>query len=409
MNLSPIEEILEDLQRGKCVVIVDGADRENEGDLICAAEFATPENINFMAKYGRGLICLTLLKSQIQKLDLSPMVHDNTALHQTAFTVSIDGVKDVTTGISASDRSNTILTAIKEDVLPKELARPGHIFPLQAEEGGVLVRVGHTEASVDLCRLANLKPAGVICEIMGDDGHMMRGEQFNQFCKTHDIKIAQISDIVEYRLKKDKLVQRTATAALPTDFGMFTIHVYRSQADDFQHLAIVKGDRVKPKDLGGEEIDDPILMRVHSECCTGDIFSSRRCDCQAQLHQALRKINEEGEGLLLYIRQEGRGIGLEEKIKAYNLQDQGMDTVEANICLGFKPDERNYGIGAQIIRDLGISKMKLMSNNPKKRQGLQGYGLEVVETISIEIDAHEENEEYLRTKKEKMGHLFKKL
>jgi 3,4-dihydroxy 2-butanone 4-phosphate synthase/GTP cyclohydrolase II len=409
MNFSSIEEIIEELRRGKCVVIVDDKDRENEGDLVCAAEFATPENINLMARFGRGLICLTLPKKQIQKLELPQMVQENTAQHRTAFTVSIDAIEGVSTGISAGDRSRTILTAIKDDVRPAELARPGHIFPLEAEEGGVLVRVGHTEASVDLCRLGKLKPAGVICEIMGDDGEMMRGKDFANFCDTHDLKIATIADIVEYRLRKDNLISRVATSLLPTEFGDFTIHVYSNLVDDYQHLALVKGDRIKPSDLGGQDLAEPILMRVHSECCTGDIFSSRRCDCQAQLHQSLRQIDEAGEGLLLYIRQEGRGIGLEAKINSYALQDEGQDTVEANISLGFKPDERNYGIGAQIIRDLGIHKMRLMSNNPTKRQGLQGYGLEVLETVPIEIPAHQENADYLRTKKDKMGHEFKNL
>ncbi|MGE4159762.1 MAG: GTP cyclohydrolase II [Planctomycetota bacterium] len=406
MPLATVPELLEELRQGRCIVLVDDEDRENEGDLVCAAEFATPEAINFMAKHGRGLICLTLTPEQSDKLGLRQMVPENTALHGTAFTVSIDAIEGCTTGISAADRSRTILTAIKPDVRPAELARPGHIFPLVAREGGVLVRAGQTEGSVDLCRLAGLKPFGVICEIMDDSGEMSRMPALEAFCQSHTLKLGSIASLVEYRLARERLVTRRASVALPTEFGHFNLHMYSSILDDRQHLLIVKGDRLKPRDLGGEEVNDPVLLRVHSECCTGDIFGSLRCDCRAQLHAALRMIERQGEGVVLYLRQEGRGIGLEAKLKAYSLQDQGLDTVEANRRLGFKDDERHYGIGSQILRDIGVNKMRLMSNNPRKIHGVSGYGLELVERVPLEIEPHELTQKYLSTKKSKMGHFL---
>jgi 3,4-dihydroxy 2-butanone 4-phosphate synthase/GTP cyclohydrolase II len=405
-DFAPVPELLEELKKGRCIILVDDEDRENEGDLVCAAEFATAENINFMAKAARGLICLTLTEEQCQKLDLPLMVNRNTAQFGTAFTVSIDAIKDCTTGISAADRSRTILTAIRKDVVPDELARPGHIFPLRAQNGGVLLRPGQTEGSIDLCRLAALTPAGVICEIMNEDGSMSRLKELKIFADNHHLKIGSIADIVEYRLTHDCLIERKSSVRLPTEFGEFHLHVYQDLVNGDQHLALVKGEKIKPRDLGGDDLEEAVLMRVHSECCTGDIFASLRCDCRAQLHKAMKMIEKEGDGLLLYLRQEGRGIGLEAKLKAYQLQDEGQDTVEANESLGFKDDERNYGIGSQIVRDLGIRKMKLMSNNPKKLKGLQNYGLEVIERVAIEIPHNPVNYHYLKTKKNKLGHLL---
>jgi 3,4-dihydroxy 2-butanone 4-phosphate synthase/GTP cyclohydrolase II len=398
--ISTIEEALEDFKAGKMVIIVDDADRENEGDLCIAAEKVTPEAINFMAKYGRGLICLALTEEQCEKLKLPLMVPEDQsdALHGTAFTVSIDARHGVTTGISAYDRAKTILTAIADDAKPEDLVRPGHVFPLKARRGGVLVRAGHTEASVDLARLAGLKPAAVICEIMKDDGTMARLPDLVVFAKEHGLKIITIADLIKYRLKKDKLVRRVAEATLPTKYGGdFKIILYESEVDAQHHVALVKGE-VSP--------DEPILVRVHSQCLTGDVFGSLRCDCGEQLHEAMRMIEKEGRGIIVYMRQEGRGIGLANKIKAYFLQEHGKDTVEANEALGFKPDLRDYGIGAQILVDLGVRKIRLMTNNPRKIVGLEGYGIEVVERVPIEIPSRPENQKYLKTKKEKLGHVL---
>ena len=401
MSIKRIEEALRQIREGRIVILVDDEDRENEGDLCMAAELATPEAINFMAKYGRGLICLTLTEEKADELGLKPMVEDNTSLFRTAFTVSIDAKKDVTTGISASDRAVTILTAIQDHAKPEELARPGHVFPLRARKGGVLVRTGQTEGSIDLSRLAGLRPAGIICEIMNEDGTMARMPDLEVFAKEHGLMIVTIADIIEYRLKKDLLVHRAAEAFIPSRYGgEFRAVAYTNDIDIHEHLALVKGD-ISP--------DEPVLVRVHSECLTGDVFGSERCDCGEQLKGAMKMIEKAGKGILLYMHQEGRGIGLVNKLKAYTLQDAGLDTVEANERLGFKADLRDYGIGAQILLDLGVRKMRIITNNPKKIVGLEGYGLEVVERVSIESTPHAKNVNYLRVKKEKMGHLLTNL
>lgn len=400
MSISNIEQTLEDIRQGKMVILVDDEDRENEGDLCIAAEKITPEAINFMAKYGRGLICLTLTPEKVEQLKLPLMMTDAHPRppQGTAFTVSIEARYGVTTGISAHDRAVTILTAISDDVKAEDLITPGHIFPLKARQGGVLVRAGHTEGSVDLARLAGLKSAGVICEIMNDDGTMARVPDLKRFVKQHGLKIITIADLIAYRLKNDSLVRRIAETMLPTAIaGEFKAIVYESDVDTNHHLALIKGE---------VDSNKPILVRVHSQCLTGDVFSSLRCDCGAQLHCAMRKAEEEGQGVIVYMRQEGRGIGFVNKMKAYVLQDHGKDTVEANLTLGFKPDLRDYGIGAQILRDLGVRKMRLMTNNPKKIVGLEGYGLKVVERVPIEILPCKENYNYLMTKKKKMGHLL---
>jgi len=393
-----IEEALDDIRQGKMVILVDDEDRENEGDLTMAAEKVTPDAINFMAKYGRGLICLSLTEERLNELRLPMMVADNTSRFQTAFTVSIDARKGVTTGISAADRAQTILTSIDENTKPDDLVSPGHIFPLRGRKGGVLVRTGQTEGSVDLARLAGLKAAGVICEIMNDDGTMARMPDLQVFAKTHSLKIVTIADLIKYRLSKESLVRRIATANLPTKYGgAFTAIAYENDIDSFHHIALVKGE-IGP--------DDKVLVRVHSQCLTGDVFGSRRCDCEEQLHNAMAMVEKEGKGVIVYMRQEGRGIGLVNKLKAYCLQDMGQDTVEANEALGFKADMRDYGIGAQILADLGLHKIRLMTNNPRKIKGLEGYGIEVVERVPIETKPHQENIEYLKTKAKKMGHLL---
>jgi len=393
-----IEQAVRDIKDGKMVILVDDEDRENEGDLCMAAEKVTPEAINFMAKYGRGLICLAMTTEKCDSLDLPPMVDNNTSPFGTGFTVSIEARCGVTTGISAQDRATTILSAVADDCRPRDLVRPGHIFPLRAKEGGAIVRAGQTEGSVDLARLAGLKPAAVICEIMDEDGTMARMPALEKFSGKHGVGICTIADLIEYRMRTESFVHRAAETMIPTLLaGDFKAVVYENDIDSLLHIAMVKGE-IDP--------EKPVLARVHSECLTGDIFGSLRCDCGLQLEQAMTMIEKEGSGVLLYIRQEGRGIGLVNKIKAYALQDQGLDTVEANEELGFKPDMRSYGIGAQILVDLGVRKMKLMTNNPKKMVGLDGYGLRIVEQVPIEVPANEYNRCYLECKKLKMGHLL---
>jgi 3,4-dihydroxy 2-butanone 4-phosphate synthase/GTP cyclohydrolase II len=397
-NFNTIEEAIDDITRGKMVILVDDEDRENEGDLCMAAEMVTPEAINFMARYGRGLICLSLLSERVEELQLPMMTDDNTSPFGTAFTVSIEAKRGVTTGISAADRAKTIQTAIDPKTRPLDLARPGHVFPLRARPGGVLQRAGQTEGSVDLAKLAHLYPAGVICEIMSDDGTMARVPELIEFSKKHHLKIVTIKDLIKYRMRIELFVKRVATVNLPTKFGgEFTAIAYANDIDDNIHLALVKGE-IKP--------GDEVLVRVHSQCLTGDVLGSVRCDCGDQLHKAIDMIKKEGKGVILYMKQEGRGIGLMNKLRAYELQDKGLDTVEANIKLGFKPDLRDYGIGAQILVDLGVRKMRLMTNNPKKIVGLEGYGLKVVERVPMEIRPHERNIVYLKTKKKKLGHLL---
>jgi 3,4-dihydroxy 2-butanone 4-phosphate synthase/GTP cyclohydrolase II len=401
MSINKIEAALDDIRQGEMVILVDDEDRENEGDLIIAAEKVTPEAINFMAKEGRGLICLSLTEERADHLELPPMVADNSCSFGTAFTVSIEAKTGVTTGISAADRARTIQIAVADDSSAADLARPGHVFPLRAKQGGVLVRTGQTEGSVDMARLAGLKPAGVICEIMNDDGTMARMPQLREFALKHGMKIVSVADLVAYRMQKESLVRRAAETVLPTpDCGDFNLIVYENDVDQAQHLALVKGE-INP--------DQPVLVRVHSECLTGDVFGSQRCDCGDQLQVAMRNVAAEGAGVVLYLRQEGRGIGLVNKIKAYALQDQGQDTVEANESLGFNADLRDYGIGAQMLADLGVKKILLMTNNPKKMVGLQGYGLEVVERVSIQSEPTDNNIHYLKTKQEKLGHLLANL
>ena len=393
-----IEEAIKDIREGRMVILVDDEDRENEGDLCMAAEAVTPEAVNFMATYGRGLICLSMTPDKIDSLDLPPMVDHNTSPYGTGFTVSIEARCGVSTGISAADRATTIQTAVADDARPRDLVRPGHIFPLRSRQGGVIVRAGQTEGSVDLARLAGKKHAGVICEIMDDDGTMARMPSLEKFSEKHGVGICTIADLIEYRMRVESFVHRAAETTIPTTVaGDFRAVVYENDVDNLLHIAMIKGD-INP--------EVPILVRVHSECLTGDIFGSLRCDCGPQLYKAMAKMEEEGSGVLLYIRQEGRGIGLVNKIKAYALQDEGLDTVQANEELGFEPDMRNYGIGAQILVDLGVRKMRLLTNNPKKMVGLDGYGLSITEQEPIEIEANEFNKCYLECKKLKMGHML---
>jgi len=396
-RLSSIESAVSDFRKGKILIVVDDEDRENEGDMIFSAERSTPELVNFLSKNGRGLICVPMEDQRLTDLDLNMMTSNNTSLHETPFTISVDYKYDTTTGISAFDRNKTILSLIDSNTKPEDLGRPGHIFPLKSAPGGVLRRAGHTEATVDLAKLAGHYPAGVLCEVMKDNGEMARLPDLFEIAEKFDLKIISIKDLIHYRLHKEKLIERLVDTNLPSEFGKFKIMLFKSKVDSKEHIAIVKGKIDSSK---------PVLVRVHSECLTGDVFGSLKCDCRAQLLQSLKMIEDNGNGVVLYMRQEGRGIGLHNKLKAYELQENGMDTVEANIELGFKPDLRDYGIGAQILRDLGVRKMRLMTNNPKKIIGLNAYGLEIVERVPIEIESNPSNENYLITKKEKLGHLL---
>ena len=399
--LNTIEEAIEDIKQGKIIIVVDDEDRENEGDFLAAADKVTPEMINFMATHGRGLICAPLIEDRCEELGLELMVGKNTAEYETPFTVSVDLIGNgCTTGISASDRSKTIKALVDPDVDPSTLGKPGHIFPLKARKGGVLRRAGHTEAAIDFARLAGLYPAGVIVEIMNENGTMARMPELIEIAKKHQLKIVTIKDLIEYRIQNESLIDKEVNIMLPTDIGEFELHAFRQKTNDQLHLALVKGKWNE---------DEDILVRVHSSCITGDIFGSCRCDCGPQLTAAMKMVEEEGKGVIVYMNQEGRGIGLLNKLKAYKLQESGRDTVEANEDLGFKADSRDYGVGAQILRSLGIKKIKLMSNNPQKRTGLMGYGLEIVENIAIEIDSNQHNEFYLKTKRDKMGHTLYKL
>lgn len=398
--LDSIEEAIEEIKKGNVIIVVDDEDRENEGDFLTAARNITPEIINFMATHGRGLICAPLVEDRCDELGLDLMVQRNSATYETPFTVSVDLIgHGCTTGISATDRAKTVLALIDPNIKPEELGKPGHIFPLRAKRGGVLRRTGHTEAAIDFARLAGFEPAGVIVEIMNEDGSMARLPQLKVIADRFNLKLVSIKDLIEYRLKMDTLIEKQVTDVnMPTQWGDFKLTAYRQTTNDMEHIALTKGTWAK---------DEPVLVRVHSSCMTGDIFGSCRCDCGPQLHKSMEMIEKEGKGIIVYMNQEGRGIGLVNKLRAYQLQEEGMDTVEANQMLGFKPDERDYGIGAQILRDLGVSKMRLLSNNPKKRTGLIGYGLEIIDNVAIEIESNPHNEVYLQTKKDKMGHHLK--
>ncbi len=406
-QFSDIPDVLDDLRRGRMIVLVDDEDRENEGDLVCAAERTTPEVVNFMARFGRGLICLPLTAEKCDSLALYPQAADNTARFGTAFTVSIDAAEGVTTGISAADRAKTVQVAIADGTKPADLARPGHIFPLRARAGGVLVRAGQTEGSVDLMRLAELKPAGVICEIMNEDGSMARVPQLLKFCEKHNLKITSIAKLIEYRLQRESQIKRVESVNLPTDYGEFKLIGYDSITSPEPHLALCKGG-IGDLDENGKVIehDEPVLVRVHSECMTGDLFHSQRCECGYQLVSAMKMIEKQGKGALIYLRQEGRGIGLKNKLHAYKLQEQGLDTVDANLKLGFTADKRDYGIGAQILRDLGVRNIRILTNNPKKISRLEVYGIKVVEQIPLRAKPTKHNIDYLRTKKYRLGHLL---
>ena len=397
MNIKKIKSAIEDIQNGKFVIVTDDADRENEGDLIMASEMITPEAVNFMAKYARGLICISITKNDANRLSLDLMEQKNTSLHETNFTVSVDAVANTTTGISAQDRAQTIRLMVDENSSPSDFARPGHIFPIIAKDGGVLRRSGHTEASMDLAQLAGFKPSGVLCEIMAEDGSMLRGKDLSSFAKNHNLNLISISELIAYIRINKNLVEKVEAVRFPTEYGEFFLHLYQDKFEDKQHIALTYGKL---------RIKEPVLVRVHSECVTGDIFSSSRCDCGKQLEYAMRTIVENGSGVIVYLKQEGRGIGLKHKIKAYKLQDEGLDTVEANQELGFPPDMRDYGTGAQILKDLKISKLRVMTNNPKKLVGLEGHGLKIEERVKINVSLNKENEKYLKTKAKKLGHII---
>ena len=397
MKFSSIDSALEDIVNGKAIIVVDSEDRENEGDLVVASELITPDTINFMAKEGRGLICVSITSERANSLDLMPMERKNSSLHETNFTISVDARHNTTTGISAFDRSETVRALIDNKTKAEDLARPGHIFPIVGKDGGVLRRAGHTEASIDLAQLAGLKPSGVICEIMDDDGSMARGDQLQQFSIKHNLKIISIEDLIRFIRKKKKIVNKVEAINLPTEIGKFHLHLYEEIFNNKSHLALTYGDYSSEKS---------VMVRVHSECLTGDVFNSLRCDCGKQLSSAMSTIENNGSGILVYLRQEGRGIGLKHKIKAYKLQEEGLDTVEANEKLGFAPDLRDYGVGAQILKDLGATKLTVLTNNPKKLVGLEGHGLEITSRIPIEVEANKENKNYLNTKKDKLGHIL---